>query len=57
MTQREKTNQSVQKINLDFFHFLGHKSVHFEMVYVEKILVGHIQLFGGSENEVKMGFS
>ncbi len=26
------------------------------MVYVEKIIADHIRLFGGSENEVKMGF-
>ncbi len=32
------------------------KSVYFQMVYVEKILVDHIRLFGGSENVVKMGF-
>ncbi len=55
--QREKTSQTVQKFNFDFFfHFVGHKMVYFQMVYVEKILVDHIRLFGGSENEVKMGF-
>ncbi len=26
------------------------------MVYVEKLLVDHIRLFGGSQNEVKIGF-
>ncbi len=57
MTQRQKTSQTVQKINFDFFfHFLGHKSVYFQMVYGAKILVDHIRLFLGSESEVKMEF-
>ncbi len=57
VTQREKTSRTVQKINFDFFfHFVGHKSVYFQSVYVEKILVNHIRLFGVFENEVKMEF-
>ncbi len=50
-------NQPLSKKSiLIFFHFVGHKSVYFQMVYVDKILVDHIRLFGGSENEVKIGF-
>ncbi len=45
-----------KKSILIFFSFLGHKNVYLQMVYVEKILVDHIRLFGGSENEAKMEF-
>ncbi len=51
-----KSAKLSKKSILFFFHFVGHKNVYFQMVYLEKSLVDRIRLFGGFENEVKMEF-
>ncbi len=57
LNARKPAKLSKKLIWIFFFHFLGHKSVYFQMVYAEKILVDHIRLFERSENEVKLDFS